>query len=77
LQLESYRSATGPLELCVPVFPSLVAGVTAARQKVLAQYGPELASGWYFVDSTHVKVHADGANPAGGKAPQASGGAST
>jgi len=29
-------------------------------QEVLAQYGPELAPGWYFVDSTHVKVHADG-----------------
>jgi transposase len=42
-------------------------------QKVLAQYGPELAPGWYFVDSTHVKVHADGANPAGGQAAQAMG----
>jgi hypothetical protein len=42
-------------------------------QKVLAQYGPELAPGWFFVDSTHVKVHADGSNPAGGQAPQAMG----
>jgi transposase len=40
---------------------------------VLTQYGPELAPGWYFVDSTHVKVHADGSNPAGGQAPQALG----
>jgi transposase len=42
-------------------------------QKVLTQFGPELAPGWYFVDSTHVKVHADGSNPAGGQAPQAMG----
>jgi putative transposase of IS4/5 family DUF4096 len=42
-------------------------------QKVLAQYGPELAPGCFFVDSTHVKVHADGSNPAGGQAPQAMG----
>ena len=42
-------------------------------QKVLAQYGPELAPGWFFVDSTHVKVHADGSNPAGGQPPQAMG----
>jgi transposase len=42
-------------------------------QKVLAQYGAELAPGWFFVDSTHVKVHADGSNPAGGQAPQALG----
>jgi hypothetical protein len=42
-------------------------------QKVLTQYGPELASGWHFVDSTHVKVHAEGSNPAGGQAPQAMG----
>src|SRR5215469_10182326 len=26
-------------------------------QKVLTQFGPELAPGWHFVDSTHVKVH--------------------
>src|ERR1700745_3465715 len=25
-------------------------------QKVLTQFGPELAPGWHFVDSTHVKV---------------------
>ena len=42
-------------------------------QKVLTQFGPELCPGWYFVDSTHVKVHADGSNPAGGQAPQAMG----
>jgi transposase len=42
-------------------------------QKVLTQYGPELAPGWFFVDSTHIKVHADGSNPAGGQAPQAMG----
>ena len=42
-------------------------------QKVLTQLGPELAPGWHFVDSTHVKVHADGSNPAGGQALQAMG----
>src|SRR5262245_1856434 len=42
-------------------------------QKVLTQFGPELAPGWHFVDSTHVKVHADGSNPAGGQALQARG----
>jgi transposase len=42
-------------------------------QKVLTQFGPELAPGWHFVDSTHVKVHADGSNPAGGQASQAIG----
>jgi len=42
-------------------------------QKVLIQFGPELAPGWHFVDSTHVKVHADGSNPAGGQASQAMG----
>ena len=36
-------------------------------QKVLAQFGPELVPGWFFVDSTHVKVDADGSNPAGGQ----------
>ena len=40
---------------------------------MLTQFGPELAPGWYFVDSTHVKVHADGSNPAGGQALQAMG----
>src|SRR5271157_4199597 len=44
-----------------------------ALQKVLAQYGSELAPECFFVDSTHVKVHADGSNPAGGQAPQAMG----
>jgi transposase len=42
-------------------------------RKVLTQFGPELAPGWHFVDSTHVKVHADGSNPAGGQALQAMG----
>ena len=42
-------------------------------QKVLTQFGPELAPGWHFVDSTHVKVHADGSNSAGGQASQAMG----
>jgi len=42
-------------------------------QRVLTQFGPELAPGWHFVDSTHVKVHADGSNPAGGQASQAMG----
>ena len=42
-------------------------------KKVLTQCGPELAPGWHFVDSTHVKVHADGSNPAGGQALQAMG----
>jgi transposase len=42
-------------------------------QKVLTQFGPELAPGWHFLDSTHVKVHADGSNPAGGQALQAMG----
>jgi transposase len=41
--------------------------------KVLTQFGPELAPGWHFLDSTHVKVHADGSNPAGGQALQAMG----
>src|SRR6202048_863466 len=42
-------------------------------QKVLTQYGPELAPGWYFVDSTHVKLQPDGPNPAGGQAAKAMG----
>jgi transposase len=42
-------------------------------QDVLTQYGPELVPGWHFLDSTHVKVHADGSNPAGGQAAQAMG----
>jgi transposase len=42
-------------------------------EKVLTRFGPELAPGWHFVDSTHVKVHADGSNPAGGQASQAMG----
>ena len=40
---------------------------------MLTEFGPELAPGWHFVDSTHVKVHADGSNPAGGQALQAMG----
>ena len=42
-------------------------------KKVLTRFGPELVPGWHFVDSTHVKVHADGSNPAGGQAAQAMG----
>ena len=42
-------------------------------QKVLTQFGPELAPGWHFLDSTRVKVHADGSNPAGGQALQGMG----
>ena len=42
-------------------------------QKVLTQLGSELAPGWHFLDSTHVKVHAHGSNPAGGQALQAMG----
>ena len=42
-------------------------------QKVLTGFGPELAAGWHFLDTTHVKVHADGSNPAGGQALQAMG----
>lgn len=42
-------------------------------QAVLTQCGPYLASGLHFVDSTHIKVHADGCNPAGGQASQAMG----
>jgi hypothetical protein len=50
------------------------AGVNAALyKKVLTQFGPELAPGWHFVDSTHVKVRADGSNPVGGQAAQAMG----
>ena len=40
---------------------------------MLTQFGPELVPGWHFVDSTHVKVHADGSNPGGGQALQAMG----
>src|ERR1700676_2771249 len=71
MQLESYRSTTGPLELCVPVFPSMVSPRHATKSP--DSMGPKLAPGWHFVDSTHVKVHADGSNPAGGQASQAMG----
>ena len=37
------------------------------------KFGSELAPGWHFLDSTHVKVHAHGSNPAGGQALQAMG----
>ena len=40
---------------------------------ILQQVGAEVAAGWHFLDSTHVKVHADGANPPGGQALQAIG----
>jgi transposase len=71
MQLESDRSAASPLEFRVPVFSWLCRRGTL--QKVLTQFGPELAPGWHFVDSTHVKVHADGSNPAGGQASEAMG----
>ena len=70
MQLESYRSATGRLELCVLVF---------RRRRIAALYKKcwldwaGARSGVVFADSTHVKVHADGSNPAGGQAPQAIG----
>jgi transposase len=41
--------------------------------KLLAQLGHEVAGTLRFVDSTHVKVHCDGANPAGGQKNQAMG----
>jgi transposase len=44
-----------------------------AFERLLNEFGPELEPGWHFVDSTHVKVHADGSNPAGGQAHQAVG----
>jgi transposase len=42
-------------------------------KEALIQCGPYLKEGWHFLDSTHVKVHADGSNPAGGQASQAMG----
>jgi transposase len=42
-------------------------------ERALAQLGPELTAGWHFLDSTHVKVHADATNPVGGQASQAIG----
>jgi transposase len=42
-------------------------------QKLLTQLGPEVAGTLRFLDSTHVKVHCDGANPAGGQEAQAMG----
>jgi phosphoesterase family protein len=65
------RSTSSPLEFGVPVFSSLVS--TRYLQKVLTEFGPELAPGWHFVDSRHVKVHVDGSNPAGRQASQAMG----
>ena len=46
---------------------------SSTLQDVLTQFGAELVPGWHFLDSTHVKVHADGSNPAGGQAAQAMG----
>src|SRR6516162_4796036 len=71
MQLESYRSTSGPLEFRLPVFSTLVS--TRHLTKSADSIGPELVPGWHFVDSTHVKVHADGSNPAGGQAAQAMG----
>jgi len=42
-------------------------------QELLAQLGHEAAGTLRFLDSTHVKVHCDGANPAGGQEGQAMG----
>src|SRR3974377_703838 len=48
-------------------------GQRATLRRVLPQFGPALARGAAFVTSTPVKVHAAGANPAGGQASQAMG----
>src|SRR6516165_858571 len=71
MQLESYRSAASPLEFGVPVFSWLVS--TRHLTKSADAIRARACSGWHFVDSTHVKVHADGSNPAGGQAPEAMG----
>jgi len=39
-------------------------------QEVLSRWMPELAGDLRFIDSTHVKVHQDGSNPAGGQQDQ-------
>jgi transposase len=36
-------------------------------QEILSRWMPELAGNLRFIDSTHVKVHQDGSNPAGGQ----------
>jgi transposase len=46
---------------------------TALWEKVLAELGREVAGEFRFIDATHVKVHCDGANPAGGQENQAMG----
>jgi transposase len=46
-------------------------GQACPPQFDLGPIGPELAPGWRIVDSTHVKVHADGSNTVGGQASQA------
>lgn len=46
---------------------------TALWEKLLAQLGHEAAGMLRFLNSTHVKVHCDGANPAGGQEAQAMG----
>ncbi len=46
---------------------------TGLWQKLLAELGHEAAGTLRFLDSTHVKVHCDGANPAGGQEAQAMG----
>jgi hypothetical protein len=48
-------------------------GQACPPQFDLGPIGPELAPGWRIVDSTHVKVHADGSNPVGGQSSQAMG----
>lgn len=42
-------------------------------QELIAQFGHDVTGTLRFLDSTHVKVHGDGANPAGGQAAQAMG----
>jgi transposase len=46
---------------------------TGLWEELLAQLGHEVAGTLRFLDSTHVKVHCDGANPAGGQEGQAMG----
>ena len=50
-----------------------VAGSGGTLQGVLTRYGPELAPGWHFLDSSYVKVSGDGSNPAGGQTAHAMG----
>ena len=62
-----------PNEPCGNTATALGPAKLARRNFDLCPIGPELAPGWRIVDSTHVKVHADGSNPAGGQSSQAMG----